>query len=238
MSFEDLEVVADESEADNDKTYEDHLKSLVESMTEEEQQVAWSDGIMAVIRQREDLSEPQPSLASLRLPRPPLPSANRTSRRYGRIWSNDSDWPALPPLLPARGIRTRMTTSSLEEQQLSNGLNLSYDFDDEIEWPEDPSAPAVLADRERREIMENDDEDDSDDNNMYSWHARYHNLHRTRRVIRNASITPRQAIELNSLTDSREEKSKRKVDMSKFTHVPFSINAGQSKVAITFDPPV
>ncbi|PNS15864.1 hypothetical protein CAC42_4316 [Sphaceloma murrayae] len=158
----------------------------------------------------------------------PLPPAQRTGNRDGRVWTNDFFWPPLEPR--NEQVRTRNQQESPVESTLDSGMRVIVDHEERIEWPEEPTTAAVLADRQRRERHARDGELESDEEHSRAWDPRYTTaFNRLRRGIRLPRDLPQ---------DPSAVAAARKTPTNDVTQVRFSMQHGKSRVAIKFDPPV
>lgn len=175
---------------------------------------------------------PPPNHTQFRYPEP-LPPAIATSNRDGRVWPTEFTWPPLEPATRSQLIRTgnRSPTPAVVST-LESGMRITMDQSEDVNWPEEPTTAAVLADRQRRERHARDEDFESDRSSQEPpWDSRFRTpFHRLRRGIRHARDI--RAVYPHAVGDSKKPLSK------DVTQVRFSIEHGKNKVAIKFDPPV
>ncbi|GAB7342645.1 hypothetical protein MBLNU457_g0806t1 [Dothideomycetes sp. NU457] len=122
----------------------------------------------------------------------------------------EAEWPPLQPTpRPQQNTRSRQEEESQAAAILESGLMVTMLHGDEIEWKEDQTSPAVMADRMQRvQSAYLEDEDYEDGQGM----------------------DPRE--------DSPEVVPETGNGLKGLTTVRFRIKSGKSKLTIKFDPPV
>lgn len=139
-------------------------------------------------------------------------------------------WPRLEPVGASRHPTRHASDLSACDDQTHPAFDDDTQgvvfTDDEIDWPEDPSTAAVLADRQRRERTMAIDDD------MYGLDSRYRpayaRLQRGRRAIYQAKEC-RESLPSPQLDQKRNDS---------VTRARFKIEEGKHKVGIRFEPAV
>ncbi|PSK55773.1 hypothetical protein B9Z65_4651 [Elsinoe australis] len=205
----------DEEEGD------DQQLSLLESLRDPE--------ISRAMRQRD--YEPWNNPPPYPIPEP-LPPAQGNSNRDGRVWSGEFVWPPLEPTTTSQSTRPEFVFNSPPvETTLESGMRVNIDHSGEINWPEEPTTAAVLADRQRRERHARDEDFESDDEHSRAWDPRFRTtFNRLRRGVRLPRDIPR--------NPPSQSSSSRKPAVKDVTQVRFSMQHGKDRVAIEFVPPI
>jgi len=142
----------------------------------------------------------------------------------------EAEWPPLQPTPRAQqNARSRQEEESQAAAILESGLMVTMLHGDDIEWKEDQTSPAVMADRMQRvQSAYLEDEDYEDGQGMDPRYASSYS--RLRRGVRNGAQRSRE--------ESPEVVPETGSGSKGVTTVRFRIKAGKSKLTIKFDPPV
>lgn len=139
-------------------------------------------------------------------------------------------WPPIvPPAASDRALRNHPDMTGCDEQVLlGGGAHVVLLTDDEINWPEDPTTAAVLADRHRRErtvhLM--------DSGIVPGWNSRFQSAYT--RLQRGRRTAQQPHGDAGQMTSPQFEQSRN----DGVTRARFQIEDSKHKVAIKFDPPV
>lgn len=164
--------------------------------------------------------------------RSPSESSSSTSEatRYMPSSSSSPEVEALRPS-PRRPATEPFELTACDEQSYlasDEDTQIVILTDDEISWPEDPTTPAVLADRQRRQR----EMADYDDDDMHGIDIRFHGVNRQSRRGHRPGGLRKDTRHLTAGPQSKQSKS------DGVTQTHFQIKEGKHKVAIRFEPAV